>query len=151
MGAREIEFDNEQRRVMCFPHIMNICVKHTIDAFSDSKLADETLTQLLIRFFPAVVQKADYINAVKNNPLDSSRDTVRSIRASGLRRDEFMDTVKTGNVKGWFRSRSTVGTGPGNAIKIPEHELLRDVPTRWDSTYYMINRIRAMRPVSSSI
>ena len=133
---------------MCFPHIMNICVKHTIDAFSNSQLADETLARLLVRFFPGVVQRAEYIDAVKNNPLDSGRDTVRSIRASGLRRDEFMDTIKTGNVKGWFRS----AVGPtGVVIKVPEHELLCDVPTRWDSTYYMINRIRAMRPVSSRI
>ena len=55
---------------------MNICVKHTIDAFSNSQLADETLARLLVRFFPGVVQKAEYIDAVKNNPLDSGRDTV---------------------------------------------------------------------------
>jgi hypothetical protein len=26
--------------------------------------------------------------------------------------------------------------------------LLRDIPTRWDSIYFMIRRLRQMRPVS---
>ncbi|KAH7904066.1 hypothetical protein BJ138DRAFT_984604, partial [Hygrophoropsis aurantiaca] len=29
--------------------------------------------------------------------------------------------------------------------KLPELELLRDVETRWDSIYFMINRLRALR------
>ncbi|KAF9239469.1 ribonuclease H-like domain-containing protein [Melanogaster broomeanus] len=51
----------------------------------------------------------------------------------------FMDTVKTGNLKNWFK-------GPaGEAERVPELELLRDIASRWDSTYAMLNRLRALR------
>ncbi|KAG2130808.1 uncharacterized protein EDB93DRAFT_1094642 [Suillus bovinus] len=51
-----------------------------------------------------------------------------------------MEVVKTGNAKQWFKS-------PLNElVTVPEVELLCDVCMRWDSTYFMINRLRAMRP-----
>ncbi|KAF8834807.1 hypothetical protein BDN67DRAFT_914167, partial [Paxillus ammoniavirescens] len=44
------------------------------------------------------------------------------IFSSSLRHDEFLDTVKTGNMKNWFK-------GPmGEAEQVPKLELLRDVP-----------------------
>ena len=53
-----------------------------------------------------------------------------------------MEVVKTGNAKQWFKS-------PLNElVTVPEVKLLCDVCTRWDSTYFMINRLQAMCPVS---
>src|ERR1700710_1716500 len=40
LGEREIEFNARDRRIMCFPHIINICVKHVLDAFSGMDPAD---------------------------------------------------------------------------------------------------------------
>jgi len=113
LQEREIEFDKLDRRVMCFPHVINICVKHVLDKFSNIDLADD---------------------ACRRNPIALARQIVKVIRASGLRRDKFMSVVKAGNLSGTFQ--------------LPEYQLLRDVSTRWDSVYYMINRLRVMRPVS---
>ena len=33
-------------------------------------------------------------------------------------------------------------------VQVQHLQLLRDVKTRWDSVYYMIRRLRLLRPVS---
>jgi len=40
LKARDITFDAEDRRIMCFPHIVNICCQHTIKKFTDVALAN---------------------------------------------------------------------------------------------------------------
>jgi hypothetical protein len=64
------------------------------------------------------------------------------LRNLGQWRDLFDDIVRDGNDKGWFRA----GTPP-KPVKLPSVQLLRDVVTRWDSIYYMVRRLRDMRPV----
>jgi hypothetical protein len=140
LQQREIDFDAKDRRIICFPHTMNICVKHVLDKFSDADL--DTMAQAFIHAFPDdSVNKDLYLAAVQDCPISLGRNVVRTIRASGLRRDEFMDVVKDGNRRGWFKS-------DGQVVQVPENELLQDVRTRWDSVFYMINRLRAMRLVS---
>ena len=51
-----------------------------------------------------------------------------------------METIKSGNQKGWHKSPPA---------KVPENELLCDVPTCWDSVYLMLNRLRVLRLVST--
>ena len=41
-----------------------------------------------------------YIEAVRSDPIARGHDIIRAIRASGLRREEFMNTIKTGNLEG---------------------------------------------------
>jgi hypothetical protein len=36
----DIDFDPLDRRIMCFPHIMNICVQHVIANFTNIELAE---------------------------------------------------------------------------------------------------------------
>jgi hypothetical protein len=88
------------------------------------------------------VDKSAYRGAVANDLLRRAREVISMIRASGRRRDAFMETIKSGNRKGWYKSP---------LAKVPENELLRDVSTRWDSVYFMLNRLRALRLVSTYI
>jgi hypothetical protein len=72
--------------------------------------------------------------AAARDPVGLARTLVRALRASHSRRTAFEQSLKDGNEKGYF--------------KLKVLELLRDVPTRWDSTYQMIKRIYYLRAVS---
>jgi hypothetical protein len=91
------------------------------------------------------ITKIDYISAVTGKTLERTRNLVRSVRASNQRHANFRDTIVIGNEKGWFR-----GDG-GEPIKLPEVELLLDEPTRWDSTFVMVNHTRNLRQVRSHL
>lgn len=133
-----LEFDAADRRVMCFPHIMNICVQHVIDEFSAPDLV--AIAKAWVDGLDDEVEKNSYLDAVKKNLVALGCDIVRVIRASGIRRDEFTKTIATGNLQEWFKNPAA------EIVKVPETQLLRDVRTRWDSTFYMINRLRALQP-----
>ena len=144
---REIPFNAKDSRIMCFPHIINIMVQHVLakmtsapvldsddDIDEDSGSADED---------PPADQRGriqTFESAVLADPIGRCRKLIIKLRSSGQIRDEFNTWVKTGNEKNWFKIK-------GNAIKLPHKEFLRDVQTRWDSTYQMIRRCIEMRPV----
>jgi hypothetical protein len=67
---------------------------------------------------------------------------VRSIHASGQRRDHFLSIICEGNINKHFILGDRV------EIVVPELQLLRDVKTRWDSIFFMISRLQIMRLVS---
>jgi len=157
--ARDIPFDWTDNRIMylfmhilrctkltlvvfrCFPHVIQICCDHMIDSITDAKLADTAAV------FVALIPSTDpdsqtFEDAVKRDPIALGRAVVRSIRASGQRRQNFEETIKDGNIKHWFGLNDE-----GEHIAVPFHQLLRDVKTQWDSVYAMISRLREMRPV----
>jgi hypothetical protein len=138
--ARDITFEAEDRRIMCFPHIVNICCQHAIKKFTDVSLADVP-EQTPVTLPPIDFQSFE--DAVKRDPVALGRNIVRSLRSSGQRRDTFDDTIKDGNAKRWFQSGD-----PPEYVKLRPLQLLRDVKTRWDSVYFMIKRLRYLRPVS---
>ena len=144
LRARDIDFDHEDRRIMCFPHVVNICCQHVIAEFTNIELADavEQTPQLPA---PNSATQQSFEDAVTRDPIAVGRNIVRSLRSSGQRRDNFDEIVKDGNDKGWF----LVGVPP-QVVKLRPLQLLRDVKTRWDSVYFMIKRLREMRPVSHS-
>ena len=121
-------FVAKDRRIMCFPHIINICVQHIVEEFSAPDL-EKIANAWVDCFDDNVVDKEKYLEAVEKNPVALGRDIVRIIRASGLRRDEFDKIIVTGNLQQWFKSPS------GTVIQIPEVQLLRDVRTRWYKGY----------------
>jgi hypothetical protein len=69
------------------------------------------------------------------------RNIVVKILASSQRRDAFIIWIVAGNKSGRFVLN-------GMPVQIQPTELLRDVPTRWESTYQMIKRCLEMRLVS---
>ena len=40
LTARDIDFSALDNRIMCFPHIINICCQHLVDSFTNSELTD---------------------------------------------------------------------------------------------------------------
>jgi len=79
---------------------------------------------------------------LKRDPIKRARRIVSIVRSSDQRRQAFKDVIKTGNQSGQFRSHNN------EVIKLPDLQLLRDVRTRWDSVYRMIERLLVLRPVS---
>ena len=115
---RDIVFDPVDRRIMCYAHIVNLSSGRVIRAASGGEDTPES------------------------NPIEHARGVVRAIRVSGKRRDAFDEMVKLGNTNKWFK----VGN-PAKVVMLKELQLLRDVRTRWDSIFFMFNRLREMRPV----
>ena len=135
--VREIEFDAQDRKVMCFPHVVNLSSGRVIEGLTKVLEDDPEDWEP-----PTLIStKQSYADAVARDPIALGRAVVRAIRASGSRREAFDDVIKTGNAKNWFKDG-------GEIIQVKPLQLLRDVSTRWDSVYYMINRLREMRPVS---
>jgi hypothetical protein len=59
-----------------------------------------------------------------------------------MRQDVFDEMIKNGNDRGWFKAGQ-----PPKVVKIKPLQLLRDVHTRWDSIYLMLNRLHEMHPI----
>jgi hypothetical protein len=118
LEERDIPFDATDRRIMCYAHVVNLCSGAVIRAAGDG---DGTL---------------------ELNPIGVARGVVRAVRVSGKRRDAFDEVIRDGNRKAWFKAGQ-----PPEVIIVKELQLLRDVRTRWDSVYLMLNRLREMRPV----
>ena len=88
------------------------------------------------------------LKGILRDPLGRARKVVRLLRSSGQRREGFQSFIERGNQSDLFSStdRDKIGT----TVKVPQLELLRDVKTRWDSVYLMLERLQRLRPVSSS-
>ena len=132
-----LEFGAKDRKVMCFPHVINICVQHVIEELTAPDL-EKIANAWVDCFDDDAVDKEKYLEAVEKNPVALGRDVVRIIRASGLQRNEFNKIIVTRNLQQWFKSPA------GTVVQIPEVQLLRDVKTRWDSIFYMLNRLLAL-------
>jgi hypothetical protein len=142
----EIDFDATDRQVMCYEHVVNL---------SSGRVAEEATSTTAVDLdedwsglpLPNSPDQQSYDDAVARDPIALGRNVVRIIRASGTRRDAFNEVIENGNARGWF----VVGQPPNqNTITVKPKQLLRDVRTRWDSIYYMLNRLREMRPVRFS-
>ena len=79
---------------------------------------------------------------VQRDPIALGCVVVRTIRASGQRREHFKNVIREGNTQKHFFIGDRV------EIIVPELELLQDVQTRWDLIFFMISCLRVMRPVS---
>ena len=140
LQEREIRFDAQDRTIMCFPHVVNLSSGHVIEGLTRTKISE---TEDVAEDWqpPPLLSEQSYADAVARDPIALGRAVVRVIRASGARREAFDDIITTGNAKNWFRDGE-------KTIQVKPLQLLRDVSTRWDSVYYMINRLREMQPVS---
>lgn len=173
LRARGVDFDSRERRIMCFAHIVHIAVTHMSKVLSGSHVptsgaADDDTEQeaedanvdnleqmskedaATDRSFkpaprPGDVTAQTYEEARARNPLQLLRGLIKAIRVSGQRREAFRACIENGNEMNLFTDDQV----PPNTIKVPVLELLRDVPTRWDSIYLMIARARLLRPVST--
>lgn len=127
---RNIAFDAVNCRVMCFAHIIDLSSGQIMRSVGNTNDSDGDNSSF-----------SDDESAV-SGPIARGRSVVRVIRGSGMRRDAFDEVIMNGNERGWFKSGQ-----PPVIVKIKSLQLLRDVRTRWDSVYLMLNRLREMRPV----
>ena len=133
-----VDFHPIEHRIPCFPHIINICVKHIID---DYHKADFSLVNERWVIGDRTIIKAEYLEAVTGKAISRARDLVRMVRMSNQRRNSFRDTIVTGNEKEWFQDDA------GKTLRLPVVELLLDEATHWDSVYVMLNHLRALHQV----
>jgi len=83
-----------------------------------------------------------WFSGMKCDPIKRALKVVRILRLSDQRKRDFKEVIKNGNKSGWFRGINS------SVLVVPDLEPLRDVKTRWDSTYAMIERLVVLRPVS---
>jgi hypothetical protein len=159
-----VSFDFKDCRIQCFPHVINTCVKHTLKALSSGV---DAVTQADERDGEGDSDEGS--DEDKGGDEDSDEDEggdegtnidtgledwshgdllnkarglIRKIRSSGQRSERFTNVIKGGNQYGWWKDAQ------GSAMTIEPKQLLRDVKTRWDSTYQMLTRLREFRQVS---
>ncbi|KAG5645018.1 hypothetical protein H0H81_009272, partial [Sphagnurus paluster] len=113
-------FTAQDRRIMCFPHIIDICAGHMTEKASDTPYSDD-----LDDYHGEVVTSGGGCDVIA-----LCCNTVHGIPASGQRINHFEDTIKLGNEKKWFKDGDKV-------VRVHEVQLLRDVRTRWDSVFSM--------------
>lgn len=148
---RDIDFAAGERQIMCFAHVVNLSSGGVIKGVTDTVSPDGDDDDLDVGHSPARLppnapESQSYDDAVARDPIALGRNVVRAIRGSGKRREDFDEVIDNGNAKDWF-----AGDSKKKAIHVPHKQLLRDVSTRWDSVYHMINRLREMRPVRPSL
>jgi hypothetical protein len=86
-----------------------------------------------------------YADAMANDPVGKCCEIVNACRHSGQRHRRLQAVLEAGNANGYWR-----GKLPDGGDKIPVLRLLRDCPTRWSSTFKMIDRVLMLYPVSNS-
>ena len=127
LKLREIEIDANDRRIMCFAHIIDLCSGRVVRAASDGVEDDSD---------------EDDSSPGSDNPIARARAVVQAIQGSGTRRTSFQDTIEYSNMKRLFRQGQSL-----EAVRVEPLQLLRDVRTRWDSVFLMLHRLREMCPV----
>jgi hypothetical protein len=94
--------------------------------------------------FGALAQNPTYAGLLQSDVVKLARQLVNFIRDSGQRREDFENVIRSGNEsKSWGNSEDE------QPILLRVVGLLRDVDTRWSSTFLMIDRVLEMRPVSN--
>jgi hypothetical protein len=88
----------------------------------------------------------EWFAGIKRDPLRRARRVIRLLRSSDQRREGFRAFIRDGNQRRWFTTKNN--DGKRITVQVPELQPLRDVKTRWDSVYMMLQRLRQLRPVS---
>ena len=144
LAKRGIKFDSIDQRIMCFLHILNLCLGHIVDQYMDVELASIAEAWVDAVNPTIVVDKDIYIEALQQDLVALGHNIVHLICASSLCHKAFDNTIITGNQMKWFTDEN------GNPTKLPILELIRDVKSHWDSIYLMINRLRTLRQVCNT-
>jgi len=172
LTKREVDFDHRNNRVRCYAHIINICSSHIVasvtptpksndddddedddededdDDGNDSDGGDlDCDTKDLEPGDCYDGGEHPWLARIKRNPLRRARRIIRLLRSSDQRREGFRALIRDGNQRNWFTAKDS--DGKRAPVQVPELQPLRDVKTRWDSVYMMLQRLRELRPVRS--
>lgn len=173
VSERDMVYDSSQHRIMCFPHIVHICVTHVLKRYRSSREepADDEMDEhedLGAAILAAESMEDDF------DALDGSDDEELANIPEGPPSDEFeqsydealrrkpLELVRAivrairSSSQCWEFLQQVISDGnksgrfkdaTGETTKIPLLHLLLDVKTRWDSTYLMIERFLTARSV----
>jgi len=125
---------------MCYSHVIDLSCGRIVDGLSQVNTHSDT-SYWDADELPSLIEPT-YTNAIARDTISHACTVVRVIQGSGMRRDAFDDVITNGNSKGWFKAGQ-----PLEVVQLKRLQLLRDVQTRWDSEYYMLNRLCELRPV----
>ncbi|KIK80919.1 hypothetical protein PAXRUDRAFT_157343, partial [Paxillus rubicundulus Ve08.2h10] len=140
LEEQEFFFNPVDRHIHCFPHIYNLCVQCMLDKYTHTDFSQ--CPQMWNNSAGVVIYRDSYTKTVCNNPIGQGRDIIHTICSSSLHHLNFRQTLISGNEQEWFTNDK------GNIIMLPVVQLLHNVKTHWDSTYYMINCLHALQQVS---
>jgi hypothetical protein len=175
LRRRDIVYDSSQHRIICFPHVVHICVTHVIKQFTktpqeeseDFSDADDELEGLGDAMLAAESLENDDFDggeseeALTNIPEGPPGDESRQTYEQALHRKpldlvrRIIRAIRASNQR-WEFLKQVISDGnkngrfkdsSGKTTMVPLHQLLLDVKTRWDSTYLMIKRILVARSV----
>ncbi|EKM48404.1 uncharacterized protein PHACADRAFT_52497, partial [Phanerochaete carnosa HHB-10118-sp] len=104
-----------QNNCSCFPHVVNLACQSVLSAITELEYVKETSQD----FEPEKFSLHNFLDAVKHDPIATLRSLIRAIRASALRRQHFMQILVN--------------------MDMAILQLLKDIETRWSSTYLMID------------
>ncbi|KZP23383.1 hypothetical protein FIBSPDRAFT_910300 [Athelia psychrophila] len=138
-----IPFDEDGNRIRCFPHVVNIAVQTALKYLSTTTFDPAVLDDFEAQHEnpEALKQDADYRTALEADVVQSARQLVEKCRASGLRREEFAETIEDGNSQGgWGENKK-----PLRVVS-----LLKDMEIRWSSTFLMVDRVLELAPAIDS-
>ena len=173
LKQRDMTYDSSQHCIICFPHVVHICVMHVTKQFAKSSRQgpesqdSSNNTEMdklpdLGKVFEAAERdpnsdKEDLADVPEGPPWDKSQQTYKQAlhhKPLDLVR-RIVHLIHASN-QCWEFLKQLILDGNkngwfkdanGNAMKIPVHKLPLDVKTHWDSTYLMINRVLKAHPV----
>lgn len=179
-AAIAADFDPLNHRVRCYAHIINICSSHIVAAAtpisksrssglvlngatssgseneseddgveSDFDIEDVELPNCYSDKGNTRIKAGKaWLDNLKRDPLKRARRLIRVLRSSDQQRQGFRAFIQDGNEHGWFTAKDD--EGKRSPVQVPDLQLMRDVKTRWDSVYMMLERLRQLRPVRPS-
>ncbi|KAI0059149.1 hypothetical protein BV25DRAFT_1962330 [Artomyces pyxidatus] len=133
-----IPFSSLGNRIRCFSHVINIGAQSAVKILPTPSTFDQTERDpegLFPTEFFEDPGNQGYIAALNTDPIKAARELVNACRASGLRKHDFLLAISEGNKLDKF-----------SGVQLRRAQLLRDVDTRWSSTYLMIDRVLEMYP-----
>jgi hypothetical protein len=142
LQACNIPFDAPDRKIMYYSHVIDLSSGQIIDKLSRVNTHPDTSDWDgdLLTGLPGLT----YTDAIACDTISHAGTVVQVTQGSRMRCDEFDDVITNGNSKGWFKAGQ-----PPKIIQLKRLQLLQDVRTRWDSEFYMLNRLRELCPVTN--
>ncbi|KAG8722863.1 hypothetical protein FRC08_004493 [Ceratobasidium sp. 394] len=121
-----------------FPHVIYLAVNAILKALPEAarRLREENAAQGY-DLYPDI---SAYLDALESGIIAACRDSIRSMRSSDVRREEFRTTIQDGNFYSLFKTKY------GEILILLALQLLCDSETRWSPTYNMIMRYLELYP-----
>ena len=100
--AHEIPFNAQDRKIMCYSHVIDLSSGRVIKGLSRANIHSDTsdwdADDLLLLTEPT------YTDAIACDTISHAHTVVRVIRGLGMHHNAFDEVITNGNSKGWFKA-----------------------------------------------